>query len=91
MKISPKTKKFLKIAAVVGVALFGYRYGMPAARFKRDASNPATWWGAEVRAHLGAGATAKAVSDIVAYHVTNNTQQFQRYVAKGWALAQGNS
>lgn len=86
-KMTAKKKKlFTGVAILVAIGL-GYRFGTPSVRFRRDAKDKKTSWGAEVAASLASNPN-QDVDSIVNYHIANTTGQFSAYVSKGWALKQ---
>lgn len=96
MASSTRKKKILKgLLMFVGLpagAYFLYRYGTPLARFKRDAMNPKTAWGAENERYWinRGGYTASNVAGSITWHTNpaNNSDYWNKYQAKGWALTQ---
>lgn len=89
MKISAKTKKYLKVAALLGAAFAVYRYGTPLVRMKRDAANPATGIGADFQASFGAQYDAAHIAAGLENQIKGKRIWYDRYMKKGWAFTQG--
>lgn len=83
-----KLKKIGGVLLAIAGAFMLFRYGQPEARFKRDAQNSSTAWGLEIKNYLGDRYSNQAASGVAKYHMENNTQQWQKYVSKGWAIKQ---
>jgi hypothetical protein len=90
MAVAKKKKRFLLFyVLLIGGVVFLYNYGKPKNRFTRDAYNPSTRWGLEVKNYLAAGYSKEAVAGILVSHFATKSPQYQAYIDKGWALTQG--